>query len=153
VCRFTVGREKFAAVEDDVQALLAEADAARARFHDAVEADAQAYAAVGAAYRLPRATDEEKAVRVEAIRQASWDAAQPPLTVAEEAAALIALCQRAAGITNPMLGSDVTTAMALARAAIDGGAANVEANLSGVSPDQAAELRERLDRARVALAS
>jgi formiminotetrahydrofolate cyclodeaminase len=152
VCRFTVGREKFAAVEADVQAILAHADAARRRFHAAVDADAGAYAAVGAAYRLPRGTDDEKAARTAAIREASWSAAQPPLDVAEEAAALIALCQRAAGITNPMLGSDVTTAVALARAAIDGGAANVEANLSGVSPEQAAELRERLEKAREALA-
>ena len=148
VCRFTVGREKFAAVEDEVQAILSEADGARARFLEAVEADAQAYAAVGAAYRMPRATDDEKAARAEAIQTASWAAAQPPLGVAEEAAALIRLCQRAAGITNPMLGSDVTTAVALARAAIDGGAANVEANLSGVAPEQAAELRQRLDAAR-----
>jgi formiminotetrahydrofolate cyclodeaminase len=148
VCRFTVGREKFAAVENDVQTILAEADAARARFHQAVEADAEAYAAVGAAYRLPRASDDEKLARSSAIRDASWSAAQPPLAVAEEAASLVELCHRAADITNPMLGSDVTTAIALARAAIDGGAANVEANLSGVSQEHAAELRTRLDAAR-----
>ncbi|HEX3247487.1 MAG TPA: cyclodeaminase/cyclohydrolase family protein [Chloroflexota bacterium] len=148
VCRFTVGRERFAAVENDVQAMLAEADAARGRFHQAVEADAEAYAGVGAAYRLPRATDEEKASRSAAIAAASWAAAQPPLAVAEEAASLVILCHRAADITNPMLGSDVTTAIALVRAAIDGGAANVEANMSGVSPEQAAELRQRLDAAR-----
>lgn len=148
VCRFTVGREKYAAVEDEVQAILAEADAARARFLAAVDADAEAYAGVGAAYRMPRGTDEEKAARTAAIRAASWSAAQPPLAVAEEGAALIHQCQRAAGITNPMLGSDVTTAVALARAAIEGGAANVEANLSGVSEEHAAELRARLTAAR-----
>jgi formiminotetrahydrofolate cyclodeaminase len=153
VCRYTVGREKFAAVEVEVQSILAGADAARGRFHAAVQADAEAYAAVGASYRLPRGTDEEKAARATAIRDASWAAAQPPLAVAEEAAELITLCQRAAGITNPMLASDVTTAIALARAAIDGGAANVEANLSGVSPEHSAALRERLAKAREALAS
>ncbi|MFN0073289.1 MAG: cyclodeaminase/cyclohydrolase family protein [Chloroflexota bacterium] len=148
VCRFTVGREKFASVEDEVQNILAEADAARARFHLAVEADAAAYAAVGAAYRLPRSTEEEKAARGAAIRSASWSAAQPPLDVAEEAAALVALCQRAASITNPMLGSDITTAVALARAAIEGGAANVDANVSGLTDAQAADLRQRIQNAR-----
>jgi formiminotetrahydrofolate cyclodeaminase len=86
--------------------------------------------------------------RAAAIRDASWSAAAPPLAVAEEAASLVELCHRAADITNPMLGSDVTTAIALARAAIDGGAANVEANLSGVSQEHAAELRTRLNAAR-----
>lgn len=148
VCRFTVGREKFQAVEAEVQTILDEADAARARFLAAVDADAEAYAGVGAAYRMPRASDEEKAARTAAIRAASWAAAQPPLAVAEEAAALVRLCNQAAGITNPMLGSDVTTALALARAAIDGGAANVEANLSGVSEEHAAELRGRLEAAK-----
>jgi formiminotetrahydrofolate cyclodeaminase len=83
VCHFTVGREKFAAVEDQVQSVLKQADDARGRFLAAVDADAQAYAAVGDAYRLPRATDAEKSARSEAIRAASWMAAQPPLNIAE----------------------------------------------------------------------
>lgn len=148
VCRFTVGREKFATVEDEVQSILQQADDARGRFLAAVDADAQAYAAVGAAYRRSRGTDDEKLARSEAIRAASWSAAQPPLMVAEEAAALLDLCRAAGPITNPMLGSDVTTAVALARAALEGGIANVEANLSGVSDEHGQELRARIDRAR-----
>lgn len=144
VCRFTVGREKFAQVEAQVQGILAEAEAARGRFLLAVDADAEAYGAVAAAYGLPRGTDEERAQRSAAIRQASWLAAKPPLSVAEEGARLVELCAQARDITNPMLGSDVTTAVALARAAIEGGAANVEANLSGLGEDQAEVLRARL---------
>ena len=148
VCRFTVGREKFAAVEADVQAILERADESRNRFLAAVDADARAFAGVAAAYGLPRATDDEKQARTEAIRSASWDAAQPPLQVVEDSAALLELCQAAGPITNPMLGSDVTTAIVLARAALEGGVANVEANLSGVSDEHAQELRSRIDRAR-----
>lgn len=148
VCRFTVGRERFASAEAEVQRILDQAEAARLRLLDAIDADASAYGEVAAAYRLPRGNESEQSARAEAIRQASWSAAQPPLAVAEEAAALLELCRAAAPITNPMLASDVVTAEVLAVAALEGGAANVEANLSGLDEARAAELRGRLARAR-----
>jgi len=55
-----------------------------------------------------------------------------PLGVAEKAQEVARLAAGLEGITNPNMKSDLTTAHALARAAIAGALANVEINLASV---------------------
>src|SRR5437773_11595290 len=63
VCQLTVGRPRFAAVEDQVRALLDELAQCRRDLLALADADADAYGEVAAAYRLPRGTDAEKEAR------------------------------------------------------------------------------------------
>jgi formiminotetrahydrofolate cyclodeaminase len=67
-----------------------------------------------------------------------------PLSVAEKAHEVAQIVQTLDPITNPNMKSDLTTALALARAAITGALANVEINLASLK-DQAfvAEVRKR----------
>lgn len=110
---------------------------AGARLRQLVDLDTDAYNAVTAAYRMPKATDEEKATRSAAIAQAMRQATEVPLETCERSAEVL----RAAALTlahgNPNAASDVRTAMSLCRAALDAGAENVRANVA--SPSLAAE--------------
>ena len=55
-----------------------------------------------------------------------------PLGVAERAREVAGIAERLKPITNPNMKSDLTTALALARAAIEGALANVEINLESL---------------------
>ena len=71
VGNFTAGKEKFAAVEADVQRILTALDVVRDRLLQLVDEDVAVYSQVSAAYKLPRETDEQKAARSAAIRPTS----------------------------------------------------------------------------------
>jgi formiminotetrahydrofolate cyclodeaminase len=55
-----------------------------------------------------------------------------PLGVAEKAYEVKQIAENLAGITSPNMKSDLTTAEALARAAVTGALANVEINLASL---------------------
>lgn len=145
VCNLTRGRVKFAAAEGEVGDILSQAEGLRGSLAAAVEADAVAFEGVMAAYRLPRGSEAERAERRAAIRSAAREAASAPLTVAESCAAIVDLCERAAPITNPNVGSDVVVAALLAGAAIEAAAVNVEVNLPAIGDERYVDhLRLRL---------
>ena len=54
VANFTVGREKFAEVEEDVRQLLAESEQLRAELERLTQADTEGYGQVSAAQRMQR---------------------------------------------------------------------------------------------------
>jgi formiminotetrahydrofolate cyclodeaminase len=59
VANFTVGRKKYADVEDEVQAILADLAGCRDALLGLMDADVEAYGSVNAAYSMPRETDGE----------------------------------------------------------------------------------------------
>jgi methenyltetrahydrofolate cyclohydrolase len=126
----TLGRPKFAAVQDQVAAIRDEAAAAQRSLSDFVDADAAAFADVSASYRLPRGSDAERAARAAAIQSALVAAAQVPLETARACAAVLRLCERAAPVLNPAAISDVMVGAVLAWSALESAAINVEANLA-----------------------
>lgn len=140
----TIGRPKFAAVDADARAIAAEAAALRQHLAEHVDGDARAYDGVMAAYRLPRATDDEKTARAAAIQAALVDAAEEPLAAARACAAVLPLAERAAPILNPQVVSDVRVGAELACAALEGAAENVEVNLAMMT-DEATRLRLTTD--------
>ncbi len=78
------------------------------------------------------------------IEAALKEATAVPLSVAEKAHDIVQIVETLGPITNPNMKSDLTTSLALARAAITGALANVEINLSSLK-DQAfvADVRQR----------
>jgi formiminotetrahydrofolate cyclodeaminase len=144
VARYTLGRERFAAVAKPVSDLLARSEAIRAALMAGVEADAAAYAALAAAYKMPRGSDEERAARQAAIAQAARTAAEVPLDLAAQCVALLALAEQLAEIGNPQLVSDVGAATTLANGALHALLFNAEVNLPSVRDAVfAASVRER----------
>jgi len=148
VCNLTIGRPKFAAVEQELRGVLAESEQVRDRLLALAEADAQAYGAVAAAYRLPRTSADERAARAVAIQSALTGAAQPPLDAMELGRRLLTLALQTAARGNPTVVSDAGVAAELAVAAVRGSAVMVRANLAELTD---AELVDRYA-ARVAAA-
>ncbi len=145
MARLTLGKKKYADVEEEMQAILAQAESLRAALTRAVEEDAAAFEAVMAAFKLPKGTDEEKKARAQAIQEATLRAARVPLETARRAVEVMALAERAASLGNVNAVTDAASGAAMARAALTAASYNVRVNLSALKDEAAvAEMRAAL---------
>jgi formiminotetrahydrofolate cyclodeaminase len=145
VAQLTVGRPKYAAVEERAQAILRETQRLRSDLLTLMDEDARAYGGVAAAYALPRVTDDERRARDEAIQSALVAAMQPPLRVLAACCEALRLAEEIAEIGNPSVASDAGCAALLGAAAAQAAALNVLANVVLLRDDRvASEARERV---------
>jgi len=130
VARMSRGKKACVQFDAELNVALAQLEVLREELKAAIDADADAYQAVVAAFKLQKnATPEQAAAAGEAVATALRGASGVPLHVAECAAEVSALIEALRTKTNPKMGSDLTVAAALARAATEGAVANVEINL------------------------
>jgi len=135
-------------------ALIEQAETLRAELTAAVDEDAAAFEAVMAAFKLPKDTEEQQAARNAAVQQATFAAAQVPLTVARRAVQVMDLALQAAQLGNLNAISDAGSGVALGRAALTGAGMNVRINLLGLDDQtpgaplllELAELEHRANR-------
>jgi formiminotetrahydrofolate cyclodeaminase len=135
VTSLTLGKEKFAAVQDDMAGIAVAAEGLRVRLGEFVSLDAKAYRAVAVAMKLPRDTEEQKKERAAVLQSALKGAAEVPLQVAEAAAEVARLTLPAAEKGNPHAVSDAGVAVLLAEAAAQSAALNVKINLSWIDDE------------------
>lgn len=129
VANLTVGRKKYAAVEGEMQALLAEATTLQAQLLELADRDQAAFAAVMEAYKLPKDSPERPA----AVEQAYQGACLVPLETARLCARVVELCALAAEKGNPNAKSDAESGAHLARAALRSARENVLINLKEIT--------------------
>ena len=129
VCRLTLGKEKYADVQGEIEALLQKTEGLRERFQQLSSEDSEAYGRLSACFKMPRATEEERRARTTVMQARLLEAARVPLEVTERAAETVHLCQRIAEIGNTNVLSDIATGSMLASSAGAGAAWMVRANL------------------------
>ncbi len=146
VCNLTVGKKKYADVQEDIKTLLAQSEALRQELVELLESDVQVYTEVSKAMKMPRATEEEKAARTAAMQKALKAATDVPMQVAEACVEVMELCRPAAEKGNVNAVSDAGVAVLMAEAGLRSAALNVLINLAWIK-DQAfvAENRARLN--------
>ncbi|MEN8114294.1 MAG: glutamate formimidoyltransferase [Actinomycetota bacterium] len=123
-----------------------DAQALKDWFLGAVDSDTDAFNDVLAAIRLPRKTDEDRAVREQAMAEANRAATIVPLEVLEHSVEALELALVATRDGNPNSVTDAGVAGACAVAAAEGASLNVRINLSGLEGDLS-EIVERHDAA------
>jgi len=140
VAAMSRGKKAFAQSESPLSSALARLGQLREELEAAIDADADSYNAVIKAYQQAKAAVDGDAIIEAALKQAT----SVPLSVAERAREVLDLAESLRPITNPNMKSDLTTAEALARAAMAGALANVEINLASMKDAGfAAEVRSR----------
>jgi formiminotetrahydrofolate cyclodeaminase len=140
VAAMSRGKKAYVQYESELSAAIARLSQLREELKAAVDADAETYNAVMKAYKQARETTDGDAIVDAALKQAT----SVPLGVAERAWEVAALATKLGPITNPNMKSDLTTALALARAAMEGALANVEINLASMKDAGfAREMREK----------
>src|SRR5580698_8236117 len=132
VARFSTG-EEYTEHRETIERIITEADELRAIALRLGEADAEAFAGVAIAYRMPKATDAEREERSEAIAKALANATWPPAKLIGVAGMVIDLASALVTVGNRNVLSDVAEA---ARAAAATARVNVEINLAGIADEQ-----------------
>ena len=135
VANLTVGRKKYAEVNDEMEQISARMTEQSAKLLADVDRDAEAYDRVFAAFKLPKETDEEKAVRKEAIQRETKYAAEVPMEVARTASELLPMIDAAArrGYSNAV--TYATVAMVCDPTAVIGALLNVRINLTSITDE------------------
>lgn len=135
VANLTVGRKKYAEVNDLMQELAARLETAARRLLADVDRDSEAYDRVFSAFKLPKDTDEQKAVRSEAIQRETKYAAQVPMEVARAVHEILPHIATVAQRGNSNAVTDACVAMMCARTAVLGALLNVKINLSSIKDE------------------
>ncbi len=144
VCNLTIGKEKFAAVENQMKAILARAGELQAQLTTMMQKDVEAFDQVMTAYRLPKDSHEEKVARSAAIQAGAKTATLAPLSTARGCAELIVLSKSVAEMGNPNVASDAGVAVLCAQTGLKGAALNVFINLTMIK-DQAFVAQHKTD--------
>ena len=104
-----------------------------------VDEDTEAFNRIMAAFGMPKATEEDKRLRSEAIQQATLFAAQIPLQTMKTSMKAFPLCKAMVEQGNPNSVSDAGVGALAIRAAVIGAGLNVKINASSLKDKQQAE--------------
>lgn len=147
VTGLTIGRKKYAEVEEEMKAIAPKMAEAQVKFLQFIDDDADAYNVVFEAFKLPKESDEEKVARSKAIQDATLKAALVPLEVAKTAVSIMDSIAVIAAKGNQNAITDACVAMMCARTATFGALLNVRINLSSLKDvEKVAELSMECDK-------
>lgn len=124
----TIGKKKYAAVEADILVLNPRAAALRKRLEGLVQADADAFAPLAAAYKLPKETPEQQAHKAVVLETALEGACAVPLEIMSACCEGIALAAEYAEKGSVMAVSDAGCAALFCKAALQAAGLNVSIN-------------------------
>ena len=146
VGNLTVGKKKYADVEERVQAELLELEATRLRLLELIDADAEAFAPLAAAYGLPRGTEEEAAAQRAVLQVALVDACEVPLEIMRQCVQVIESCVFLGRHGSVLAVSDAGAGAVLAKAALLAANLNVRINIASMDDEaRAAAYREQME--------
>ena len=135
VADLTIGREKYAEYEEVCKAAKEEALKLYSAFAEGIDKDTEAFNKVSAAYKLPKNTDEEKAARSAAIREANIGATEVPFETVKLCLEGLKVTETMVGKSNPNAASDLGVAALNLMAGIRGAWLNVKINLPGIKDE------------------
>ena len=124
VGNLTLGKKKYAEVQEDIAALNAKAESLREDFLALIDADAEAFEPLSKAYGIPK----DEPARGEVMEAALLAAVQPPLEIMRKCVKALELIADYAAKGSALAISDAGCAAAITRAACEAAALNVFVN-------------------------
>lgn len=142
VGELTTGKKKYADVEDDIQALMAEAKSIRDEFLRLVDADAEAFAPLAKAYGIPKDDPD----RDEIMEKALKTGASVPMDIMRTCGKALDVIKEFAEKGSRLAISDAGCAAASCKAALTAASLNVFINTKSMKDRTYAEaLNEEAD--------
>ena len=132
VANLTIGKKGYEEHEELMKHISEVALQVKDTFIGDIDRDSEAYDSVFACFKMPKATDEEKAARSAAIQEATKFAALVPMQVARNAFELMTVIMDVARLGNRNAVTDACVAMMSARSAVLGALMNVRINLGSL---------------------
>ena len=142
----TVGKKKYAEVEDEIKALMQECDKLQEDFLRLMDEDAKSFEPLAKAYSLPKDTPEEQAYKEEVLERESVNACSVPLEIMEKCCRAIEIVEVMAAKGSVLAVSDAGAAATLLSAALKAVSLNVFINTKGLKDRaKAVELNGRAE--------
>lgn len=142
----TVGKKKYAAVEEEMQELKAKADVLQKELLHLVERDAEVFEPLSKAYGMPKETEEEKAEKARVMEAALKEACSVPMEIMEKCCEAIDLLVEFAAKGSVLAISDAGVGAAFCKAALEGASLNVYINTKSMADREYAEsLKKKCD--------
>ncbi len=139
VGNLTVGKKKYAGVEDEVKKFLEEGYGIIKRLKVLVDEDAEAFKPLAQAYGLPRGTPEEIAHKEKTLEECSKVALSVPLEIMRQAYRGIKIHERMGQIGSMLAISDVGCGVVFLKGALQSGYLNVLINLGAIKDESFVE--------------
>ena len=135
------GKKAYLRYERELSESIARLAEIREQLKAAIDADADSFNEVMAAFKKQRENPQAPVEVDTALKKAT----SIPLMVAERAREVRSILESLRPITNPKMASDLTVGSALANAAVQGALANVEINLGDVKDEAfVVDVRQRM---------
>ena len=128
VISFTLGKKRYADVEEDLKNDQKQLLLLREDFYRLAEEDEKVFAPLARTYKLPENTEEEKAIKAEAMEKALYEAAEVPLETMKKALEALKIVEDVAEKGSRMAISDAGVAGDYLTAALKGSSLNVLIN-------------------------
>jgi len=129
VATMSRGKKAYQQYESLLSEAIARLGPLREELKAAIDADSESYDVVVKAYKAAKECSGHS------INAALRQATSVPLRVAEAAVEVARIAASLQPITSPNMASDLITAIALSRAALEGALANVAINLDSIKPE------------------
>ena len=139
VVNLTVGKKKYAEVEEEMQEYLERLKTMQQEFLHLSDRDAEVFAPLAECYRLPSATPEEKKHKETVMEEKLLDASMVPVEIMEKALELLEILDVLADKGSRMAVSDVGVAVQFTRTALLGAVMNVYINTKSMKNREKAE--------------
>mgnify|MGYP000038991032 CR=1 FL=1 len=142
VGQLTLGKKKYAEVEEEIKALMEKAETLQQELLALVEKDAEVFEPLSKAYGMPRDTEEEKAEKDRVMAKVLKDAAEVPLEIMHKCCQVIDLQGEFAAKGSRLAVSDAGVGVIFCKSALQGASLNVFINTKSMKDR---ELAERID--------
>lgn len=142
----TVGKKKYADVEEEMYELKGKADALQKELLHLIERDAEVFEPLSKAYGMPRNTEEEKAEKARVMEIVLKDACSVPMEIMERCCEAIDLIEVFAEKGSTLAISDAGVGATFCKAALEGASLNVFINTKSMkNREYADKLNKKAD--------
>ena len=139
VANLTIGKKRYADVEEEVQQGLSALSSLQAELLALADEDAKVFAPLAAAYGLPANTQEQKEKKAQAMEENLLTASLVPMEMAEKTVAVLDILEMMEEKGSDIAVSDVGVAVQFARAALNGAVMNIYINTRSMKNREIAE--------------
>ena len=136
VAGLTIGKKKYAEVEEEMKEAVEPMKAVCAQLLDDIKRDSESFDQYMQALTLPKETEEEKAARTEAMQNGLKAAVEVPLSVAKAACGILPYAETMVVKGNKTAVTDALVATMMARTAVLGAGFNVKINLESIKDQE-----------------
>ena len=134
----TVGKRKYADVEEDIKVLMEQAEGLRVKLLDLIEADAACFAPLAKAYGIPKEDPNRDAIMEDALKTAC----SVPMDIVRTVCEAISLMEDFAKKGSALAVSDAGCGAVCCKAALQGASLNVFINTKSMKDRETASALE-----------